>query len=1032
MKLSRQAIHRPVFTVMVMLIVIIMGGVSLVRLPVDLMPDITFPSLSISTEYEGASPEEIEELVTRPIEQGVAAVPGVEEISSVSTEGRSRIRISFTWGTDLSEAAADLRDRLDRVIPRLPDDASRPRLWKFDLASFPILICGASSDRDLVELRRIIDDDVKYRIERIAGVAALDVWGGLEREIHVNLKPDEMEAHHIPLSQIIARIKAGNVNVAAGELETGNLEVTVRTPGEYVDLNELRNTVIAMPDGVPVLLSKLADVKDTWQRERQRVRVNGKQGVRLSINKQSGTNTVEVAQACLAEIEKINRDIPQIEITPIIDSSEYIERSITNIGSMAVYGGGLAVIVLLVFLRSIRSTAIIATAIPLSIVATFALLYFGGLTLNIMTLGGLALGIGMLIDNSIVVLENIYRLRESGASGIDAAVHGSEEVTSAIIASTLTTIVVFLPVVFIRGVPGVMFSQMAYVVGFALFCSLMVALTLVPMLAARLLPAPVAEGTHQTLGHKVFLATGALFKSLENGYRGFIHFALSQRLLVTGVAAAALVGSFLLVQFIGAEFMPQSDEGEVRVNVEAEVGTRLGVIDARIHEIEDIVTESVPELKSMVARAGGGGFRSSGGHTGQLRVALVPQSERKRSSEEIAQMLRQKTRRIPGVKVRTRAGQGFFLIQRTMSQGGEAVEIELRGYELEVADALAEKVKTIVESIDGVTDARVSRESGAPEELIHVDRLKAADMGLTVREIAEMLQTVLSGKEAGNFRTHGKEYPIVVKLKDSERLPLARVLELTLNNADGDAVVLRNVIDTQPRLGPVRVERKDQERVITVSANIADRDMGSIMEDIRERLQSVAVPQGFAITFGGDYEEQQKANKELQLGFVLALVLVYMVMACQYESLRDPFVVMFTVPFAAIGVFVMLFLTDTTFNVQSYIGCIMLGGIVVNNAILLVDHTNLLRRRDGMPLRQAIEEAGRRRLRPILMTAMTTMLGLLPLALGLGEGGEAQAPLARAVIGGLASSTVITLVFVPVVYSLFERKVGKKHVAPVD
>ncbi|HUU44046.1 MAG TPA: efflux RND transporter permease subunit, partial [Planctomycetota bacterium] len=602
MRLSRQAIHRPVFTVMLTLIVIILGGVSLYRLPVDLMPDITFPSLSISTDYEGASPEEIEELVTRPIEQALAAVPGVEEISSASVEGSSRVRISFTWGTDLAEAASDVRDRLDRVIPRLPEDASRPRLWKFDLASFPVLILGASSDLDPIELRRIIDDDVKYRIERITGVAALDIWGGLEREIHVNLNPDKIEALRIPLNQIIQRILESNVNVAAGELETGNLEVTVRTPGEYANLEQLRNTVIASPDGVPVALREVADVEDTWQKVRQVVRVNGRPGIRLSVNKQSGTNTVDVARACLAEIEKINRDIPQIEITPIIDSSEYIQRSITNISSMAVYGGGLAVLVLLVFLRSVRSTAIIATAIPISIIATFALLYFGGLTLNIMTLGGLAHGNGKLIDNSIVVLENIYRLRETGQTGIDAAVNGSEEVTSAIIASTLTTIVVFLPVVFIRGMAGVMFSQMAFVVGFALLCSLVVALTLVPMLAARLLPAPKPERAHPTLGHQLFLATGFLFKSLENGYKGFIHFALNQRLLVTVVAAAALTGSFFLVRFIGAEFMPQSDEGEVRVDAEAEVGSRLGLLDERIREIESIVRASVPEIKSMVAR----------------------------------------------------------------------------------------------------------------------------------------------------------------------------------------------------------------------------------------------------------------------------------------------------------------------------------------------------------------------------------------------------------------------------------------------
>lgn len=1022
MKISRFSVHRPIFTIMVALIVIILGGISLIRLPIDLMPDITYPTLSISTDYENASPEEVEELVTRPVEEAMSAVPGVEEVSSSSTEGRSRVRVSFAWGTDLDEAANDIRDRLDRVIPRLPDDAERPRLRKFDLASFPILILGAASNLDPVQMRRIIDDQVKYRIERVPGVAAVDIRGGLDREIHVNLYANKVKALGIPLDQILSRIRAGNVNVPAGTIERGNYEVMIRTPGEYANLDEVGNTVIAIREGVPIQLKDIASVEDSWERITRVVRVNGKPGIRLSVNKQSGKNTVEVAKGVLREIERINRDIPQISLTPIIDTSDYIRRSIMNVGSMALYGGMLAVLVLLFFLRNIVGTAIIATAIPISIIATFALMYFGGFTLNIMTLGGLALGVGMLADNAIVVLENIFRRRESGAESENAAVSGSEEVISPIIASTLTTLVVFLPLIFVRGMAGVMFKQLSLVVGFSLLCSLGVAVTLVPMLAAKMLHLirthnPVANGPGS---HKWFSISGRFFTRMEDNYKQLLHFALDHRKLVVASAVLLLVGSLALIPLVGVELMPSTDEGEVRVNAEMQVGTRLDVLDQKFKTIETAVKDTVPETKNVVTYIGPS-WRRAGSHTGTMRIALKPQAQRSRSSEEIATSLRRKLRNIPGVTIRTRTGQGLFIL-RLGTTDADKVQVEIRGYDLDVADALAERVEQAVERVDGITDAQVSRESGNPEELIVIDRQKAADMKLTVSRIANTLQTVLSGTRASNYREAGDEYRILVKLKDAERMDLRDILDLTLTNADGQPVVLRNVVQVRPRSGPVRIERKDQERIVTVSANISGRDMGSILADIRENFRSIPVPRDFTIIFGGDYEEQQKAFRELLLSFVLALVLVYMVMACLYESLRDPFVVMFSVPLAAIGVILILFLTNTTFNVQSSIGCIMLGGIVVNNAILLVDHTNLLRRRDGMALREAIEEAGRRRLRPILMTAMTTVLALVPLALGFGEGGEAQAPLARAIIGGLLSSALITLVFIPTVYSIFEDR----------
>ena len=1022
MNLPRFAVHRPVLTIMLCLIVIILGSVSFRRLPIDLMPDITYPTLSITTEYENASPEEVEELISRLIEEAMSAVPGVEEVTSVSAEGRSNVRVTFAWGTDLDAAANDIRDRLDRIIPRLPEDAERPRLRKFDLASFPILILGAASNLDPIQMRDIIDNQVKYRIERIPGVASLDVHGGLNREIHVNLNAEKLKALGLPIDQVLNRIEEQNINLPAGSIEQGQMDITIRTPGVYTNLDQLRNTVVAIREKAPIQLNEIATVEDAWEKVTQIVRVNGRPGIRLAVNKQSGKNTVEVATEVLKEIKRINADIPQLHITPIIDTSDYIKRSITNVGTTIVYGGALAVLVLLLFLRNIPSTAIITTTIPISIIATFTLMYFGGFTLNLMTLGGLALGVGMLVDNAIVVLENIHRLRESGEEPEAAAIEGSKEVMAAVIASTITTLVVFLPLIFVRGMAGIMFKQLSYVVSFSLACSLTVALTLVPMLASRVRRSvvPVA-GDKQTRQQRLLQIVGGFFGRLEQRYGNLLSFALNHRMAVLSAAGLLLIASLLLIPLVGVELMPSLDESEVIVNAEMAMGTKLEVLGDTFQKIEGIVKKEVPEIKNTVAYIGGSSWRARGSNAGEMRIALKPVTERKRSSEQIAAALRRKLTFLPGVTVRTRAGQGLFLLRIGTSEG-DKVELEVRGHDFEISDALARRVQQVVENVEGITDVKISRETGMPEELILVDRHKAADMKLTILRIAKMLQTALTGTAASYFREAGNEYMIRVKLAEMDKKDLQEILDLSLTNADGEPVILRNVVNAQPRKGPVLIQRKDQERVVYVSANISGRDMGSVLADIQKGLRNIPVPKDFGIMFGGDYEEQQRAFRELMMSFVLALVLVYMVMASLYESLRYPLVVMFSVPLAGIGVIVMLFLTHTTFNVQSFIGCIMLGGIAVNNAILLVDHINLLRRRDQMPLRAAIEEAGRRRLRPILMTATTTILAMTPLALGIGEGGEAQAPMARAIIGGLLSSSLITLVVIPTVYALFERR----------
>jgi len=1022
MKLPRFSVRRPIFTTMVTLILVILGSVSLSRLQIDMLPDIELPTLTIRTDYEGASPEVMERLVTRIIEEIVAVVPGVEEITSTSSEGRSTVRVTFVWGTDIDTAAIDVQSKLEDEINELPDDIVGPRTRKFDIASFPVVILGISSNLDPVEMTELIEDQIRYRFARIPGVAQVDLWGGYNREVRVELDPERIKAAGLPLDQVIDAIEDANLDLPAGKIEQGRYEVTLRAPAEFTRLEQIRDTVILQRDGAAVRLGQVAEVRDTYEKKTRIVRVNGKRGLYVGIRKQANANTVEVSRGILEEIESINRTFPQITVVAVINQGNLIERSIANVARSVLYGGGLAIVVLLFFLRSIRSTLVISLSIPISIIATFALIYFGGFTLNLMTLGGLALGVGMMVDSSIVVLENIFRRRnESGLTPEEASVEGAQEVGTAIIASTITTLVIFLPLIFVRGVAGILFKELAYVIMFALVCSLVLSLSLVPMLASRLLTTGKrASPKPAPRSNQLISAARMAYAGLETAYLRLLDRVLDHR-AATIVAATALLGaSLMLLPLIGTEFLPPSDEGEVRVTGKMEVGTRLELVDRQARIMEQIVLPAVPEAVAWVIRVGATGWRANAGAEGEIRLSLAPASQRERSNVAIAEDLRRRLAgRVPGMEIQVRAPQGQFILDRLLG-GDEGLTVEIRGYDLLTLDALARRAAALIREVPGVTDLETSLEAGIPQQDIRVNRDKVADLGLSIRDVTELLQTAVAGTKAGEYRQEGHSYRILVQLKDAEKRRLDEILDLTLTTDSGQKVALRNLVRSQTSRGPVLIDRQDQQRQVTVTANVAGRDLGSVATDVQALLDGIPRPVGYDLAVAGKFEEQQKAFRELVISLILALVLVYMVLACQYESLRDPLVVMFSVPLAVIGVLVTLFLTGTTLNVQSYIGCIMLGGIVVNNAILLVDQASRLIR-EGRPSREALTEAGRRRLRPILMTTLTTILGLLPLALGIGEGSDAQAPLARAVVGGLTGSTLITLVLIPVVYSLFHR-----------
>ncbi len=1022
MSLPAFSVKRPIFTTMVTLILVILGAVSLSRLKIDMLPNIELPTLTIQTNYEGASPEVMERLVTQIIEEIVATVPGVEEISSTSSEGRSRIRVSFVWGTEIDTAAIDVQGKLEDEINELPDDVVRPRIRKFDIASFPVVLLGISSGLDPVELTELIEVQIRYRFARIPGVAQVDVWGGFNREVRIELDPDRIAAAGLPLDRVLDAIRDANLDLPAGKIEAGRYEVTLRAPAEFTNLDQIRNTVIVQREGVPITLGQIADVKDTYEKLTRIVRVNGGRGLRVAIRKQADANTVEVSRRILAEIDAVNRAYPQINIVPVIDQGNFIERSISNVARSVLYGGGLAIVILLFFLRSIRSTLVISLSIPISIIATFALMFFGGFTLNLMTLGGLALGVGMMVDSSIVVLENIFRrCSEEKESPQTASVEGAREVGTAIIASTLTTLVIFLPLIFVRGVAGILFKELAYVIIFALICSLAIALSLVPMLTSRLLTSrQQCIMDDQSGANRWAAAARSIFNRAETRYLELLNWVLGHRLVTVLAATAVLGASLLLLPLIGSELLPPSDEGRLEVSGEMEIGTRLELVDRQTRIMEQIVGPAVPEAVASVVSVGSVGWRSNSGAEGELSISLLPAAQRERSNVEIAQDLRQRLNgRVPGMEVRVRAPQGQFILDRLLG-GDEGLTIEIRGYELAVLDALAVQAAKSIKTVPNITDIRTSLKAGIPQQDIRINRDKVADLGLSVRDVTELLQTAVAGSKAGEYRTGGDSYRIWLQLKDAEKRSLDEILNLTLTTPSGEKVSLRNVVAAELSRGPIVIDRKDQQRRVSIEANVSGRDMGTVAGDVQALLDQVPRPVGYDLMVAGNFEEQRKATRELVTSLVLALVLVYMVLACQYESLRDPLVVMLSVPLAAVGVLVTLFLTSTTLNVQSYIGCIMLGGIVVNNAILLVDQAGRLIS-NGTSTHEALMEAGRRRLRPILMTTLTTILGLFPLALGIGEGADAQAPLARAVVGGLIGSTLITLGLIPAVYSLFHQ-----------
>ncbi|MEO6223021.1 MAG: efflux RND transporter permease subunit [Vicinamibacterales bacterium] len=1025
MSVPRFAIQRPVTMFMVSATVVLLGSISLTRLPVDLMPDVSYPSLTVRVGYGGVGPLEIEELIIRPLEQSLAAVPGLEQINSTAAEGSGTIRLNFAWGSDLNEAADEVRTRVDRVRGRLPEDADPPTIFKFDSNSAPIVGIGVEGDFDRVTLRELAEVDLVPRLERIAGVASVTVDGGLRRQIRIELSKEKITALDLPVDRIVQTIRTENQNVPLGEVTEGDTTFLLRSQSQFDSIDQVKDLIVFTRAGVPIYLRDVAEVRDTTEDLRSFTRINGKAGVRLRVTKQSGKNTVAIAEQVRQEVVRINREVQGVHLTVLDDQSTFIEQAIAGVREAGILGAILVVIVIFAFLRNVRSTVIICTSIPISIVGTFALLDFAGFTLNTMTFGGLALGVGMIVDAAIVVLENTFRhMEEHGKTRMQAAIDGSEEVWSAILASTLTHIAVFVPLLFLTGVSSILFTQLAVVVMFSLTMSLFVAVTVVPVMCSRLLVLPTPLAERRGLTGVLYTTSERALDGLDNFYRRILHVCLVHRPTVLMASAALTIAAMVILPTIPAELMPQSDEGEVSVNARLAVGSRIERSQAVVMQVEDLIKANVPEAVTVVSSAGGGGGFGGGGGGAQVTIKLTKKAERTRSSEQIATDLRKVLVGLPGVSITTRASGGNQSLNRVLGDLNSAsrLAVEIRGFSLADSNTVSQDVLALLQRTEGVASPQIGRQEGRPELAIRVDRPKAALLGLSVTNVANAIRTNMAGTQAAVFRERGKEFPIIVRLRAEDRERAESVSDVLISTPSGQVLPAKNLLTVDTQRGPTQIERKNQERIARVNAELeAGVPIGDAVKAVKAKLPELSIPQDFTVGFGAEVEAQGTAFRQLQILLLLAVLLVYAVMASQYESLKDPFIVMFSVPVALIGIVAALKLTSTSFSLQAYIGVIMLAGIVVSNAILLVDYTNILRRRDGKSLREAVEEAGRTRLRPILMTTLTTTLGLVPMALGVGEGGELQAPLARVVIGGLTASTLVTLVLVPTVYTLFEE-----------
>ena len=1020
MSLYSSAVKKPVTTILVFVAVVIIGLFSLLKLPIDLYPDIDTNTIMVMTTYSGASSQDIEQNVTRPLENTLNSVEHLKHITSNSKENISIITLEFEYGYDIDVLTNSVRDKLDMVSSMLPDDAETPIIFKFSTDMIPIVLLSAQANESLPGLYKILDENVANTLARVDGVGTVSISGAPKREIHIYLDPARLEAYNLTAESVIQLVAAENKNVPGGTFDMGSDTYSLRVQGEFKDPTEMRDLVVGSKDGAVVRLSDVARIDDSVEERAQETYNNGQRGAMIIVQKQSGANSVEISNKIKKILPDIQKKLPSdVKLDYIVDTSDNIRNTIASLVETVEYALLFVVIVVFFFLGRWRATVIIALTIPISLIASFIYLLATGNTLNIVSLSALSISIGMVVDDAIVVLENVTTHIERGSDPKQAAVHGTNEVAISVVASTLTLIAVFFPLTLVTGMTGVLFRQLGWMVSIMMVISTAAALSLTPMLCSQLLRLQPVKGKLFT---KLYGPIERFLDKLDDGFYHLLGLVVKHRWITTVGALLIFFGSMQLTKFIGSEFFPTSDNSRLGITLELPVGSRVEIAKDLTERIYKDWTKKYPEIDKFNYTVGQAStdniyasMQSNGSHIISMNITLKPIKERTKSLTEVAALMREDLKKYPELdKYQVNVGGS-----RGGSMSGQStIDYEIYGYDFEKTDSVAQRLKRILSSVKGTADIRISRDNYQPEYQVDFDRQKLAIYGLNLTTAANALRNRINGSTASYFREDGDEYDIKVMYDPDHRQSIEDIENILLFNAQGKGVRLKEVGTVVERFNPPTIERKDRERIITVSTVVQDRPMSDIIADAQPLIDKMEVPSGVSINLSGSYEDQQDSFRDLAMLAVLIIILVYIVMASQFESFTYPGIIMTSIMFAFSGVVLILWITGTNLNVMSMIGGIMLIGIVVKNGIVLIHYITLNRER-GMSITKSVLHAGKSRMRPVLMTSLTTILGMVPMAVGTGEGAEMWRPMGVAVIGGLTFSTILTLLFVPTLYTIF-------------
>lgn len=1025
MKLPKESVKRPVTTLMAFMAVLIMGVVSWVFLPRDVLPDIELPSLTVITVYPGAAADEVEKQVTRPLERILAGAQNMKRISSISRENVSLISLQFTWGTDVTDAANNARDLIELVKSYLPAEARQPYIMKLNNAMMPVAIYGITANENYAAIEKIIEDKISTPLRKVDGVGTVLCIAQPSREIHIEVDPVKMQAYHINETRLSQLLKLENTSIPGGTIKTGKRDFSVQIPGAFQSLSDVENTVVTAIDGKIIRLRDIATVTDTIREKDEIARTNGTRAIALFIQKQSGANTLKVYQSVTKQMDLLRKNLPQdVQVKEIINSAEVITESLNNLSETLWYAAFFVVLVVMAFLREWRSSLIVIVTIPFSLIVAFILMFIAGYTINIFSMMALVIAMGMVVDDAIVVIENITRHIEQGSRPREAAIFATMEMGRAIMASTLTIVAVFVPMMFIGGIVGIMFKQLAVITTVTMLASLITALSLTPMLSSVLLK-PIYQ-KKETRFHQV---SEKFLLSIENGYRNLLRWAINKRYLLILLVLIVTALTVWLATTIGTDYIPEFDAGDVVAVIETEPGTSAAATEQIAIKVEEIFREEIPEQVSSYTIAGQTekgilttiSF-SEGKNIATIGAHLTLPENRKRSAKEIARVVRDRIAEIPEIeKFHVTGGS---MLSSALLGNLKPIEVKITGDNLDALSSTADKIKELMDRDPIFTGIESTADQGNLQLKIHINRDRAADLGLNTGMISLQIRQALHGAEAGTYREEGDDYDLTVRYSSDYRTSLESVNNIMISSLTGKMVPLSSIASIEQVRGLTEIRRESQQRIVKVMASVNSASLSEAKQHAQEIINKINLPDNVSIELGGQVTEQNDSFKSLWLVFLLGTVMVYMIMAAQFESFKDPLIILFAIPFGIIGIVWAFKATGITLSVVTFIGMIMLLGIVVRNGIILVDYTNLLQSRN-LPLKEAVIEAGRSRLRPVLMTSLVAILAMIPMALSTGMGSEMWSPLGVTLIGGLTVSLLITLVLVPVIYYIFHIRTEK-------